>query len=125
MIEVSCVEQDPDFAGRRARQKGGRGQVIAPPWASPALEKRLLGSWEGSGQVSGDLSFDIPPGQKVPSGRAAQRVTTCCAVRAEFGADGTYTWEERHQGDGIAMWFSLPKEGDPHAGRWSARGGTS
>jgi hypothetical protein len=92
-----------------------------PPWASPALEKRLLGSWEGSGKVSGDMSIDIPPGQAIPAVKTTDKVTTACAVQAEFKPDGTYTWKEQHQGEGISMNFWVPKEDGPPA-RWEVVG---
>ena len=82
-----------------------------------ALAKRLLGSWEGGGKVSGELS--IAPAQGVPGGTAS--VATTCTVQAEFKADGTYTWREQHQGDGIGMNFWVPKEDGPPA-RWEVVG---
>jgi len=87
------------------------------PSASSDLEKRLLGSWEGSGKVAGELS--IAPAQGVPGGTAT--VTTTCTVQAEFKAEGTYTWKEQHQGDGISMNFWVPKEDAPPA-RWEVVG---
>jgi hypothetical protein len=87
------------------------------PSASSDLEKRLLGSWEGSGKVSGELS--IAPAQGVPGG--TDTVSTTCTVQAEFKRDGTYTWKEQHQGDGISMNFWVPKEEGPPA-RWEVVG---
>jgi REP element-mobilizing transposase RayT len=87
-----------------------------PPWTS-ALEKRLLGSWEGSGKVLGELS--IAPGKGVPGGTFS--VSTTCTVQAEFKPDGTYTWKEQHQGDGISMNFWVPKE-DASPARWEVVG---
>ena len=87
------------------------------PSASSVLEKRLLGSWEGSGKVSGELS--VAPGQGVPGGTSW--VTTTCTVQAEFKRDGTYTWKEHHQGDGISMNFWVPKE-DTSPARWEVVG---
>ena len=87
------------------------------PWAAAALEKRLVGRWEGSGKVSGEMSIDIPEGQGVPGGKTAGRINTTCTVQAEFKPDGTYTWQERHQGEGIHMTFSVPREGAPPT-RW-------
>jgi outer membrane lipoprotein-sorting protein len=80
---------------------------------SSALEKRLLGSWEGSGKVSGELS--IAPAKDVPGGTSS--VTTTCTVQAEFKPDGTYTWKEQHQGGVISMNFWVPKE-DASPARW-------
>jgi hypothetical protein len=91
--------------------------VWRPPWMSSALEKRLLGSWEGSGTVSGELS--IAPGNGVPGGTSS--VTTTCTVQAEFKPDGTYTWKEQHQGEGISMNFWVPKE-DASPARWEVLG---
>ena len=65
-----------------------------PPWVSSSLERRLLGSWEGSGQVTEELSS--APGEGVPGEKAP--VVTIYTVQAEFKPDGTYTWEERHKG---------------------------
>jgi hypothetical protein len=48
-------------------------------------------------------------------------ITTTCTVQAEFKADGTYTWREQHQGEGISMSFWVPKEGGPPA-RWEVVG---
>jgi hypothetical protein len=87
------------------------------PSTSSALEKRLPGSWEGSGKVSGELS--IAPAEGVPGGTAS--VATTCTVQAEFKTDGTYTWKEQHQGDGIRMNFWVPKEDSPPA-RWEVVG---
>jgi hypothetical protein len=87
------------------------------PSASSVLAKRLLGSWEGSGIVTGELS--IAPGQGVPGGSAS--VTANCTVQAEFKPDGTYTWHEQHKGDGISMSFWVPKEDGPPA-RWEVVG---
>src|SRR5262249_50985932 len=83
------------------------------PSASAVLEKRLPGTWEGSGKVSGE--FSVPPAQSVPGGTTP--VTTTCTVQAEFKPDGTYTWKEQHKGDGISMNVWVPKEAGPPA-RW-------
>ena len=91
--------------------------VWRPPWVASALEKHLLGSWEGCGQVSGEMS--LTPAQGVPGGTAS--VTTTCTVQAEFKPDGTYTWKEQHQGDGISMSFWVPKE-DASPARWEVVG---
>jgi hypothetical protein len=99
----------------------GVGVTVWLVWFRPstasALEKRLPGTWEGSGKVSGEMSIDPAPG--VPGGTAT--VDTTCTVQAEFKADGTYTWKERHQGDVISMNFWVPKEDDPPA-RWEVLG---
>src|SRR5262249_52965700 len=87
------------------------------PSTSSVLEKRLLGTWEGSGKVSGELS--VAPGEGVPGGTSS--VTTTCTVQAEFKPDGTYTWKEQHKGDGISMNFWVPKEEGPPA-RWEVVG---
>jgi hypothetical protein len=87
------------------------------PSASSVLEKRLLGTWEGSGKVSGELGIAPAPG--IPGGTVT--VTTTCTVQAEFKADGTYTWKEQHQGDGIRVNFWAPKEDGPPA-RWEVVG---
>jgi hypothetical protein len=83
------------------------------PSVSLAPEKRLLGSWEDNGKVSGELS--VASGQGVPGGTAS--VTTDCTVQAEFKPDGTYVWKEQHKGAGISMSFWAPKE-DGSPARW-------
>jgi hypothetical protein len=88
-----------------------------PPGRASALSKRLVGRWEGSGKVSGELSMTSTGGLL----GGAETVTTTCTVQAEFRPDGTYTWNEQHQGDGISMNFWLPKEGAPPA-RWEVVG---
>jgi len=88
-----------------------------PPWGSPALEKRLLGRWQGSGTVSGDLT--IAPASEIAGGTAS--ITTTCTVQAEFNPDGTYTWKEQHQGDSVSMNFWVPKE-DASPARWEVVG---
>jgi hypothetical protein len=96
-----------------------------PPTASTALEKRLIGSWEGSGSVSGDMSINIHPGQAMPGGKTTARVTAACTVQAEFRSDGTYTWNEQHLGEGTSKGFDitiqLPGEGD-NLPRWEVSG---
>ena len=87
------------------------------PSASSVLDQRLLGSWEGSGKVSGELS--IAPAQGVPGGTAA--LATTCTVQAEFKPDGTYPWNEQHKGEGISMNFLVPKENASPA-RWELVG---
>jgi len=82
------------------------------------LEKRLPGKWEGSGQVSGELS--IAPAQAALPGGTASIITTV-TVHAEFKPDGTYTWKEQHRGDGIDMSFWVPKE-DASPARWEVVG---
>jgi hypothetical protein len=81
-----------------------------PPWAS-ALGKRLVGSWEGRGKVSGEVRIHVREGQGVPAGRTTFSISTTCTVRAEFKPDGTYTWVEKHFGDGMSGEFSLPDKG--------------
>jgi hypothetical protein len=61
-----------------------------PPWVSSKLERRLLGKWVGSGQLTEELSS--APGEGVPGEKAP--VVTLYTVQAEFKPDGTYTWEE-------------------------------
>jgi hypothetical protein len=92
--------------------------VWFPPWATP-LERRLLGAWEGTGEVSGEFSLDVKPDPErpVPGGKVSGMVTSACTVQAEFKPDGTYTWNEQHQGDGISMNFWVPKE-DASPARW-------
>ena len=89
-----------------------------PPWAAP-LERKLLGAWEGTGEVSGEWSIDVKPDPEhgVEGGKASGRATSACTARAEFKPDGTYTWQEHQQGGGISFDFSLPKDGGP-AARW-------
>jgi hypothetical protein len=48
-------------------------------------------------------------------------VTITCTVQAEFRPDGTYTWKEQHQGDGINMNFWVPKD-DASPARWEVVG---
>jgi hypothetical protein len=96
--------------------------VWFPPWAT-SLERRLLGAWDGTGEVLGDWSFDVKPDPEhgVPGGEASGRMTSACMVQAEFKPDGTYTWNEQHQGQGaskgMSFSFSVPKEGGEPA-RW-------
>jgi hypothetical protein len=78
-----------------------------PPWAT-ALEKRLVGSWEGSGKVSGEMTLDMTD---VQGSKITSRASSTCTVQAEFKPDGTYTWKEHHQGECIHMDFSLPGGG--------------
>jgi len=89
-----------------------------PPWATP-LDKRLVGRWEGAGQVSGDWSLDIKPNPEhdVPGGKSSGRVTSVATVQAEFKPDGTYTWKEHHSGGGFEMnvWFPID---DATPARW-------
>jgi hypothetical protein len=63
--------------------------------------------------------MSIAPAQGTPGGTAS--VTTTCTVQADFQPDGTYTWKEQHQGDGISMNFWVPKEGASPA-RWQVVG---
>jgi hypothetical protein len=97
--------------------------VWFPPWAT-ALEKRLLGTWEGTGTISGESTLEVKPdpAKGIPGGKWSGKVTSACTVRAEFKPDGTYTWNEQQQGQGASKGmnfnFWVPKkDGDP--ARWA------
>ncbi len=92
--------------------------VWFPPWATP-LEKRLLGTWDGSGKISGAWSFDVTPdpAHGIPGGKASGWADSTTTILADFKADGTYTWSVHEKGEGFSIDFSMPKEGAPPP-RW-------
>src|SRR5262249_49432445 len=87
-------------------------------WPTP-LEKRLVGTWDGTGQLTGEWSLDVKPDleQGVPGGKAAGEMTSPCTVVAEFRPDGTYIWREHQQGGGMRVNLWFPQEGAPPP-RW-------
>ena len=95
--------------------------VWFPPRAEP-LEKRLLGAWDGTGEVSAESSFDMKPSpeQGIAGAKWSGTLTTACTVQAEFRQDGTYTWKEQHRaGDRnskMSFEVALPRDGEQ--ARW-------
>jgi hypothetical protein len=96
------------------------------------LDKRLLGTWHGSGQVSGEWSLEVKPDPKqgIAGSKTSGRMTSGCKVEAEFNPDGTYTWAEQQQAEGtgttrrITLTLRVPRKASESA-RWeviSARG---
>jgi hypothetical protein len=87
-----------------------------PPWTLP-LEKWLIGSWDGSGQTTGQFSIEVAsdPGHGVPGGKAAGTITSTSTIWAEFKPDGTYTWHQEERGEGnsqgISASFWVPEKG--------------
>jgi hypothetical protein len=81
-------------------------------WSASALDRRLVGRWDG--QVRINVSFSIGPGQAVPPMSVSETVQS--VVKAEFRPDGTYTWSQESQGGTISNRFSVPNESAP--GRW-------
>jgi hypothetical protein len=86
-----------------------------------------LGTWEGSGTISGEFSLEVnpDPDHKVPGGKTSGTVTSDSTVQAEFSPDGTYTWYEQHQGQGASrgmnVSFRVPNAGGEPA-RWEVIG---
>lgn len=88
------------------------------PSATPP-EHRLLGTWEGTGNFSGDWSIDFHPDPEhgKPGGKASGKMTSASTVQAEFRPDGSYSWNEHYEGGGFNMNILLPKDAASVA-RW-------
>lgn len=92
------------------------GYIAYSRYMVPSGARVLVGRWEGTGWTTSKGHIEVKPGPGVPGGKESLNFRMNSRVQAEFRSDGTYTWDDKLEGDGLTLHIEFPKAGEAAPG---------